>query len=109
MFGQNPSPSVFEFYVFDVNTYTGEYRLTRWAPDPNDVRTFAYGTSDAVRRGTATNHIMVERSGDQITAWVNGTQVCQTSDSMFTGSRLVGLKTESSAYFDNFALCTYVQ
>jgi hypothetical protein len=107
-FGQNKNEDAFEYYLFGVESKNGSYVLTRWAPDPDDVKSWS-GTSDAIRPGTATNILMVERVGSQITLWINGELVQQVQDDMFTGDRLVGVATliAQEVYFDNFSLFTY--
>ncbi|MCD4739338.1 MAG: DUF1080 domain-containing protein, partial [Anaerolineae bacterium] len=112
VFGQDTDAAAFDFYYFAINSHTNRYHLTRWAANPDDVKTLVSGSSDAIKSGTALNHLEVECVGSQIKLWINGIQVAQVDDSMFVGNRLVGLSTSvwtDEVYFDNFALCTYAQ
>lgn len=117
VFGQDQNTQVFDFYCLSINSHTGEYSLIRWSQNPDNVKGLAYGNSDAIRPGTAINHLAVERVGDRITFWFNGIKAGEVYDNMFTGNRLVGLATDTlptsaltaDVYFDNFTLCTYAQ
>ncbi len=108
VFGQNPNNSLFEFYMFYINTTEKTYKLTRWAPNPNDVKVWS-GNSNAIHPGAEVNELRVERKGEWIRLFVNNTQIEQIQDSMFIGERLVGLGTMNidEVYYDDFKVCTY--
>ena len=67
-----------------------------------------WGFGDSILPGGATNRLMVERSGAQITAYINGEQVASISDGTYTGPRRVGLVAiaydvlSMDIRFDNF-------
>jgi len=74
--------------------------LAEKATDPNP----------AIKMGNATNHLRADCVGNQLTLYVNGTQVMSVTDSELTGGSDAGLiagtfdTAGTDALFDNFAV-----
>lgn len=77
-----------QFYTFEVFS-DGWYGLYRHSS--GDWSVLAENMSGAVKQGTGSNHLKVERNGTLINAQVNGQLVASVSDGWFTDFRFLGL------------------
>jgi hypothetical protein len=102
------------FYALMISPDT-QFSLVRFQ-DFRPMWSLAWGYSSALRPGTETNHIMVEREGESIRAYANGTLLADVSDSNLMGSLYMGLLNTTSSpnsdiRYDNFQVdwlhCTY--
>ena len=99
-----------QFYIFDINTDYGDYRL--WRYDGNTFHTsIPLTTSGAIQPGNATNHLKVQRVGSQIRLEINGSNLGTWNDRNISGSTGVGIlsmpydgEPVSDARFDNFSV-----
>ena len=97
------------FYIFVVSPTSQVYAVLRH--DPAWVMLTPFVSSAAINAGSATNHLRVDRSGDQITVYVNDQLLTSLVDGTHTGdSNEVGLFTQSDTSvpvamrFDNFTV-----
>jgi hypothetical protein len=95
------------FYSFTV--YPGTQRYGLWKRTDSGWTTIVAETySSYINPGTATNHLKVERIGDQINLYVNDHLLTTVNDSSYVGNLRVGLYAESittapvTARFDDF-------
>jgi hypothetical protein len=100
------------FYVFDINTDYGMFRLYRRTPE-GFAAIVPPTASSSIHRGTASNHLAVRRRGSQITLWVNGIQLGTWYDGTVTGPTWTGVMASpysdvpsADARFDNFSVAT---
>ena len=70
-----------------------------------------WDTSDAINLGDASNHLKASCVGDELTFWVNGTQVADTHDSTYTSGDIALAAgsmetTGTEVQFDNIVVTT---
>ncbi len=97
------------FYIFVISPSSQIYAVLRH--DPAWVLLTPFTPSSAIESGSATNHLRVDRTGDQITVYVNDQLLTSLSDNTHSGSsNEVGLFAQSSTSvpvvmrFDNFTV-----
>ena len=77
---------------------------------PSEIVTLFEGSSGAIKQGSASNLLRVERNGSSIKAYANGALLVSLNDGYYTGTRYVGLVAWTydvknvDARFDNFAV-----
>ncbi|MCP5094062.1 MAG: LamG domain-containing protein, partial [Chloroflexi bacterium] len=97
-----------QFYTLQIGA-DGYYGL--WQND-GSWTLLELGFSNAIKTGTTTNHIKIERIGSQINLYANGQMLLTTTNNAYTGLRHVGLITSSfdqenqDVRFDNFDVCS---
>lgn len=96
------------YYFFDINTDYGMFRLYRRTPDGFTAIVLPTESS-SIRRGTASNHLVVRRRGSGITLFVNGVQLGTWHDGVIGGPTGAGVMASpyddaptADARFDNF-------
>jgi hypothetical protein len=101
------------FYVFEIKNYPdyGYYQLMRLDPDGwHVIVPSAY--SSYIHPGSQSNHLKVERNGNNIAMYANDHLLASTVDSTFhgTGVGLISFAYDSGNFdtrYDNFALYRY--
>jgi hypothetical protein len=95
------------FYLFAVSPDTQEYVVLRH--DPAWVILVSFTSSSAIKSGSETNHLRVERVGEQIDVYANGQFLATVNDGTYHGSSdEAGLFAQSenvvpvSMRYDNF-------
>jgi hypothetical protein len=98
-----------QFYVFVISPGSQIYAVLRH--DPAWVLLTPFTPSSAIVSGSATNHLRVDRNGEQISVYVNDQLLISLSDNTYFGSsNEVGLFAQSSdsvpatMHFDNFTV-----
>ncbi|MFC2038112.1 hypothetical protein ACFLYD_09215 [Chloroflexota bacterium] len=113
VFGVRWDQNTYEAYQFVILAETQEYLLEKRMMDGSWPLLIDWTYNPAIRSGSATNHLRVDRVGTKIHMYINGSQVATYYDDSFTGpGRDAGLSVYSTdvagtdARFDNFrALC----
>ena len=97
------------FYIFVISPGSQMYAVLRH--DPAWVLLTPFTPSAAINPGSATNHLRVDRIGDQIAVYVNDQLLTSLADNTYVGiSNEVGLFSQSSTAvpstmrFDNFTV-----
>lgn len=94
-------------YIFGINNY-GEYELKSMAP--SGFRAIIEFTDQPVINRSGLNTLKVVMKQDQITLWINGTQVAQLSDSTYTSGDFgfygctLGGQQQAIVEFDNLSV-----
>lgn len=96
VFGTYWSGGTYEGYQFIVNPTDRTYTLQKRSMGGSWTALIDWTDSAAIQPGTASNHLRVDRIGDAIQLYVNGTLVATFADGSFTGpGRGGGLRTHS--------------
>jgi hypothetical protein len=98
-----------QYYVFDINTDFEDYRFFRRNADGTFTVIQGITSAPAINSGNTSNHLKVTRNGNQITLFVNGTQLGNWTDAAVSGLGGAGIMSSpyqnypnSDARFDNF-------
>jgi hypothetical protein len=97
------------FYLFIVRPNTRYYSVFRIEPD-NWTRIVDWRYSYYINTGSTSNRLKVERSGSQISVYVNDHLLTTTNDSTYPGCLCVGVYAETldstpmSARYDDFTV-----
>ena len=98
------------YYLFIINADDQMYRLyRRTASESTNIK--AWTRSSAIHTGFSSNHLMVTRSGENITLYVNGVELGMWSDNSIAGAGGVGIVSKpysnhpiTDSLYDNFNL-----
>jgi hypothetical protein len=96
-------------YLFAVSPATGWFALTRLEPDHRIVPLVPEQSSEAVRRGHASNHLELTCAGSTIIASINGIEVASARDGTHDSGYVAIIVSRSplielEARFDNLVI-----